>query len=72
MISIKVHSIESKCVTGPSNILFGGGYVCTFDARNFTGWGSEGVNVALVLQNTEQSTWWRTEYTVIPVEDDTQ
>ena len=39
-----MHSIESRFVIGPSNILFGGVYVCTFSPGNFTGWGSEGVN----------------------------
>ena len=39
-----MHSIESRVVTGPSDILFSGVYVCTFQPRNFTGWGSEGVN----------------------------
>ena len=29
---------------GPSDILFVGLYVCTFQPGNFTGWGSEGVN----------------------------
>ena len=41
--SIKTHSIESKFVIGPSNILVVGLYVCTFQPGNFTGWGSEGV-----------------------------
>ena len=41
---MKVHSIESKFVIGPSNILFGGGYVFTFDTGNVPGWVSEGVN----------------------------
>ena len=43
-ISVKMHSIESRFVTGPSNILFAGVYVCTFLPGNFTCWGSEGVN----------------------------
>ena len=30
-------------VTGPSNILFGSIYMCTFQPGNFTGWVSEGV-----------------------------
>ena len=37
------HSIESRFATGPSSILFGGVYVCTFQPGNFTGWGSEEV-----------------------------
>ena len=41
--SIKMHSIESGFVPGPSNILFAGMYACTFQRGNFTGWGSEGV-----------------------------
>ena len=44
-VSIKTHSIESRFVTGPSNILFGGVYVCTFQPGNFTGRGGERVNV---------------------------
>ena len=39
-----MHSIESRFDLGPSNILFGGVIVCTFQPGNFTGWGSEGVN----------------------------
>ena len=38
--STKMHSIESKVVTGPSNMLFAGVYVCTFQPGNFTNWGS--------------------------------
>ena len=43
--SIKMHSAESRFVIGPSNVLFGSLYVCTFQPRIFTGWGSEGVNI---------------------------
>ena len=39
-----MHSVESRFVMGPSNILFAGVYVCTFQPGNFTGCGSEGVN----------------------------
>ena len=39
-----MHSTESRFVIRPSNILFGGVYVCMFTPGNFTGWGSEGVN----------------------------
>ena len=39
-----MHSIESRFVIGPSSVLFGGVYVCTFQPENFTGCGSEGVN----------------------------
>ena len=38
-----MHSTESRFVTGPSNTLFAGVYVCTFQPGNVTGWGSEGV-----------------------------
>ena len=38
-------STESRCVIGPSNILYTGMYVCTFQPRNFTGGGSEGVKM---------------------------
>ena len=41
--SIKMPSIESGFVIGPSNILFTGVYGCTIQPENFTGWGSEGV-----------------------------
>ena len=41
---MKMHSIESRFVIGPSDILFDGVYGCTFQPRNFTGWDSEGVN----------------------------
>ena len=43
-ISINMHSIESRLVIGPSNILFASLYVCAFQSGNFTGWGSEEVN----------------------------
>ena len=46
---IKIYSIESRFVTGPSNILSAGVYVCTFPPGNFTGWGSEGVNVSRLI-----------------------
>ena len=42
---IKMHSTESRFVIGPSNILFAGVYMCTFQPINFTGWGSEGVKL---------------------------
>ena len=41
--SIKVNSMDSRLVTGPSNILFAGVHVCTFQPGKFTGWGSERV-----------------------------
>ena len=40
-ISIKIRSIESRFVIGPSNIPFAD--MCTFQPGNFTGCGSEGV-----------------------------
>ena len=40
-----MHSIESRFITGPSDILFACVYVCTFQPGNFTGWGSERVNI---------------------------
>ena len=39
-----MESIESRFVIGPSNILFEGVYVCTFQPGNCTGCGREGVN----------------------------
>ena len=44
-------STDSRIVIGPSNTLFGGVHVCTFQPGNFTGCGSEGVNktVSLVI-----------------------
>ena len=47
----KKHSIKSGFVIGPSNILFAGAYVCTFQPRNVTDWGSEGVNILLIRVN---------------------
>ena len=41
--SIKMHNIEGRFVIGSSNILFACVYVCTFQARNCAGRGSEGV-----------------------------
>ena len=35
-ISFKVRGIESRFVIGPSNILFVGVYVCTFQPRSLT------------------------------------
>ena len=42
--SVKMRSIESRFVTGPSNTLFGGAHVLAFQPGNFTGWDSDGVN----------------------------
>ena len=38
----------SRFLIIPSNILFTSVYMCTFQPGNFTGWGSEGVNVKTV------------------------
>ena len=38
-----MHIVESRFVIGPSNILFGDVYECSFQPGNFTGWGSEEV-----------------------------
>ena len=40
-----MHSVESRFVTGPLNILFSGVYVCTFHPGNFTDWVMKGLNV---------------------------
>ena len=45
-ISIKMHSIESRFVTGPSSILSGGGYVCTFDLGKYS-WGTEVIKLTV-------------------------
>ena len=45
-----MHSVKIRFVTGPSNTLFDGVYVCTFQPRNLTCWGSEGVNFATLLK----------------------
>ena len=37
--SIELYSIESRAVIEPSNILFSGVYMSTFQPRKFTGWG---------------------------------
>ena len=42
-ISITTHSIKSRFIIRPSNILFAGVYVCTFQPGHFTGCGSVGV-----------------------------
>ena len=34
----------NELLVRPSDILFAGVHVCTFQPGNFTGWGSEGVN----------------------------
>ena len=43
-----MHGTESRFVIGPSDILFGGVYVNTFQPGNFTGCGSEGVNASIL------------------------
>ena len=43
-----MHCTESSCVIGLDNILLAGASI-HLSAQNFTGWGSEGVNVALVF-----------------------
>ena len=71
MTAIKMHSVESRFVIGPSNILFGSVYVCTFQPGNYTGWGSEEVKRGLArahgssgapsapnkIQHTSESEW---------------
>ena len=47
------HSVENRFVTEPSDILSGGVYVCTFQPGNFTGWGSEGVDVMAHLVSSK-------------------
>ena len=42
---MKLRSVESRFVIGPSNLLSAGVYDCTFQPGNFTGWVSEGVKV---------------------------
>ena len=42
-ISLKMHRTESRFVVGPSNTLFAGMCVYTFQPGNFTYWGCEGV-----------------------------
>ena len=42
-----MHSVESRFVIGPSDILSAGVYVCTFQPANFTGFGSEGLLLLL-------------------------
>ena len=44
-------SIEIRFVIGPSDILFAGVYVCTFQPQNWTGWGSEGVSHSKCIYN---------------------
>ena len=41
---IKIHSIESRFVTGPWNILLASLHMCTLQPRDFTSWGCERVN----------------------------
>ena len=50
---MKMHSIESRLVIGPSGILFGGVY---FQPGNFTGWGSDGVKYDVLSTITCQAT----------------
>ena len=49
-IFIRMHNIQIRFVTGPENILCGG--VCmNFSAQKFSGWGSEGVKMALITDH---------------------
>ena len=41
----KCRVLKVDVVVVPSNILFTGVYVCTFQPGNFIGWGSEGVKI---------------------------
>ena len=41
--------MRSRFVLGPSNILFAGVYVCSFQPGYFTGWGSVGVKSGLAF-----------------------
>ena len=50
MISIKFHRTESIFVTRPSSILFVSGQMCTFQPRNFTGIGSDGIKACPELK----------------------
>ena len=47
-ISLKMHSVESRFIIGPSTILFGGVHVRIFQPGNFTG--REGVNTLLLAR----------------------
>ena len=59
MMSIKMHSTESRFVTGPSNVLFAGVYVYTSQPGNFAGCCSEGVKSASIPPvSIEKNTWW--------------
>ena len=40
-----MHNTECRCAIGPSDIVFAGVYVCTFQPGKFTSWVSERVNV---------------------------
>ena len=51
---MKLHTIESRSVIGPSTILFARVYVCTFQPGKFTGWGSEVVNALISLLANDQ------------------
>ena len=71
MTAIKMHSVENRFVIGPSHILFGSMYVCTFQPGNFTGWGSDRVKRGMArahgisgapsapnkIQHTSESEW---------------
>ena len=61
MISIKMHTIASRFVIGPSNILFASLYVYTFQPGSFTGWGSEGVNKLYKVYILRAEKSWRLE-----------
>ena len=47
-----MHRIESKFVTGQSNILFAGVCMCTFQLGNCTGWGSKGAKEGQLNKGT--------------------
>ena len=57
-----MHSIDSRFVIGPSNILFASLYVCTFQPRYLKGWGSEGVkNEFAAMYTLPKSDGWTAE-----------
>lgn len=46
-VFINMHSVENRLVTGPSNIQFGGVYVCNFQPGNLKVVAVKGLNTCL-------------------------
>ena len=63
-IFIKTHSLESRFVMGLGNLLLIV-IMCTFQPRNFTGWGSEGLKKKKKKSEKMSTKWQQTLHSTI-------